>query len=129
MAGWARPVRIAANSSRACSTALFILCSASWTMSGIIESLSVGRPSGVDGRSDLLTLHHAQDVSLHPKVEEDHRQVVVAGQADRGGIGNLEVAGEVFVVGEVIEAGGVRVLPGIGVVHTVGALLAHQQHV
>src|SRR5687768_14035900 len=140
MLGWARPARIAANSSRVASTDLAIFWSASLRTS-LITCLLLGGCSYVDEscgpvragsavaahqRANLLTLHGPGDRAGGGQVEEHHRHVVVARQADGGGVGDLEVAGEVLVVAEVVELDGVGVVLGVGVVDPVDTLLAHQ---
>src|SRR6185503_795074 len=118
--GCARPVRIAAKSSFATSTVLAIFCSASRRASSITTFLaSSGRigaagltspvsndPSGTpcyarllppgDDSTDLLAVDHPGDVALL-ETEDDDRQGVVAGQADRGGVGDPEPAGQEVV--------------------------------
>src|SRR3954462_2007741 len=100
MLGCARPARIAANSSRAASTDLSILPSASWRMSSITTaplSCSVGScgrcvvlgragscwSAGADERANPLTLHSPQDVALGLHPEHDHGQLVLAAQRER----------------------------------------------
>src|SRR3712207_4878362 len=115
MAGWARPVRIAENSSLAYSIALAILVSASRMMSAItvrapsacgspgVRAGSGAARSGVDRGTDLLTRADPHDRAVGVEVEEDHGQLVVPGHADGGGVGDLEVPREVVVVGELVE--------------------------
>src|SRR5699024_1486798 len=134
MAGWARPVRMAAKSSCACSTVAFIFDSASaviWAITVIpsrvvmacistgISEETTGRahgtpaPASVRGGRGRNPLGESADrgadgfpgdrpgnVALGVEVEEDHPQLVVAGQADGGGVGDLEVAAEVLVEAE-----------------------------
>src|SRR5215213_1968459 len=88
MLGWARPARIAANSSRAASTDLSILASASLRMSSITTEplvLPVAKcwSAGADERANPLTLHHSQDVALGLHAEDDHGQLVLAAQRER----------------------------------------------
>src|SRR5919112_2091510 len=103
MLGCARPARIAANSSRVASTDLSILPSASLRMSLITESpgcscvLAAGGSGATsvarERRADLLTRDRPGDGARLGEVEDDHVEVVVAGQADRGRVGDLEPAG------------------------------------
>src|SRR3982751_6337111 len=89
MLGWARPARIAANSSRVASTDLSILPSASLRMSLITGAPScvrwvlACRSAGGDERANLLTLHDAQDVALGLHAEHDHRQLVLTAERER----------------------------------------------
>src|SRR3954451_6023844 len=109
MLGCARPARIAANSSRAASTDLSILSSASWRMSSITTaplSCSVGScglSAGADEGANPLTLHCPQDVArgLHP--EHDHGQLVLAAQRERGLVHDPQAAGDRLVVGQLVE--------------------------
>src|SRR4051794_2910332 len=89
-----------------------------------------GRGSGVPRhrRTDLLTHDDPGYVALLGEVEDDHLDVVVAAEADRRRIGDLEPPGEELVVRQMVELDRVRVELGVGVVHTVDALLAHQDH-
>src|ERR671921_2594596 len=109
MAALARPVRMAAKSSLATSTALSILSSASRRVSSITATPcasgrrpggrlriptrgprpgSPTRPSsaGDDPRADPLTPDGARDVAIALHAEHDHRQVVVHAEAERGGV-------------------------------------------
>src|SRR3954451_4615874 len=165
--GCARPVRIAAKSSFATSTALAIFCSASrraWSITTFLASSGPPRrgqsyptnaglpdighlpvstdpsatrselaaagparllPAGDDG-ADLLAVHDPGDVALLESEDHD-RQRVVAGQADRGRVGDPEPPGQEVVVRQLVELHRVRVLLRVGVVDAVHALLAHQQ--
>src|SRR3712207_5501895 len=118
---------MAAKSSRVTSTALLIFCSASdrvWLMTMRSRLLS-GRSDGGGGdgagdrRADPLTRDDARDRARLGQVEDHHLDVVVAAQADRGGVGGLQVAGEELVVGELVELDGVGVDLGVRVVHAV----------
>src|SRR5690349_13513235 len=111
MLGWARPARIAANSSRAASTDLSILSSASWRMSSITllpcPAASGGRWSAsADERANPLTLHCSQDVPLGRHAEDDHGELVLAAQRERGLVHDPQVAGDRLVVGELVELRG-----------------------
>src|SRR3954449_4678231 len=110
MEGLARPVRIAAKSSRVTSTAFFILLSASlrvWLITAAPRGLCVlvdGAlvvDSGVPGdrRADLLTRHDPPDVAVLGEVEHHHGHVVVTTEADRGAVGHLQTPGQELVVG------------------------------
>ena len=79
-----------------------------------------------DRGADLLTRDDPGDVPLVGEVEDDHVDVVVAGQARRRGIGDLEAAVEELVVGQVVELDRLGVVLRVGVVDAVDALLAHQ---
>src|SRR5687768_7237480 len=116
---------MAANSSLVYSTAFAILISASRRMSAITAVLL---SLGVDDRSDLLTRHHADDGAVGVQAKKDQWELVVARHADRGRVGHLEVARQVLVIGQLVELDGVRVLTGIGRIHPINTLLAHQQH-
>src|SRR4051812_207462 len=108
MEGLARPVRIAAKSSRVTSTAFFILLSASlrvWLITAaprVCVSFGSTAGSGVPGdrRADLLTRDDPCDVPVLGEVEHDHRHVVVAAEADRRAVGDLQAAGQELVVGQ-----------------------------
>ena len=84
--------------------------------------------SGVDGRPDLLTRDNGDDGAWGVQAEEDHRQRIVARHADRGGVGDLEVPGQILVVAEMVELDRLGMGLRIGVVDAVHPLLAHQQH-
>src|SRR6185312_2404715 len=108
MAGCARPVRIAANSSRVCSTAFSILVSASrrvWsiTMLSPFRRVWWSLLGGVDQCSDLLTAEHAGDVALALHAEHDHGQFVLHAQGERGGVDDLEPEAERLVEGDLVE--------------------------
>src|SRR3954463_6161147 len=116
MLGWARPARIAANSSRAASTDLSILPSASLRMSSITSaplSCSVGPrgrwSAGADERANPLTLHGPEDVPLGGHAEHDHRQLVLAAERERRLVHDPQVTGDRLVVGELVELRGGRV--------------------
>src|SRR6187397_2936367 len=87
---------MAANSSRATSTALDIFWSASLRVSLINASLLVrlpGRRTGgtdADERADLFTLHDPEDVPFRLHPENDHRQVILHAQGERGRVGDLQ---------------------------------------
>src|SRR3954452_4508848 len=136
MLGWARPARMAANSSRAASTDLSILPSASWRMSSITNApLScsvrvVGRWSaGADERANLLTLHSAQDVPLLLHPEHDHGQLVLAAEGERRLVHDPQVAGDRLVVGEGVELRRGRVEVGVGAVDPVDPALGDEYDV
>src|SRR5215203_1085997 len=128
MPGLARPVRMVPKSSRATETAFSIFSSASKSVSSItlvsvfcrVRSLvalrtPVGRRGrrrsgvGADHRADLLTVDRAGDVALLGQVEDDDREVVVAAEADRRGVGDFEPPCEELVVGQGVEADCCRV--------------------
>ncbi|MPM16582.1 hypothetical protein SDC9_62963 [bioreactor metagenome] len=94
-------------------------------------STAMGRRgvSLVDNSTDRFAVDDPHDVALGVEVEEDHRQVVVPGEADRGGVGHLQVAGEVLVVRQGVEPLGARIRLRVAVVHPVDAHLAHQQRI
>src|SRR5690349_20766621 len=128
MLGCARPARIAANSSRAASTDLSILPSASWRMSSITllpcPARSGGRWSaGADERANPLTLHGPQDVALGRHPEDDHRQLVLAAERERGLVHDPQLSGDRLVVGQLVELGGRRVDVRVGAVDAVDAAL------
>src|SRR4029453_6331018 len=114
---------MAANSSLVYSTAFAILISASRRMSAITAS-----SLGVDYRSDLLTRHHADDCAVGVEAEKDHRQLVIAGHADRRRVRDLEVLRQVLVISQLVELDGIRMRTRIGRIHPIHALLPHQQH-
>src|SRR5689334_15832805 len=102
MAGVARPVRIAANSSLACSTALSIFSSASKRVSSITGSSrllavsvvrdgwapSVGCGSGGDQGADLFAADRTDDGVVALSAEDEHRQVVFLAETERGLVGD-----------------------------------------
>src|SRR5918912_1090645 len=102
IAGVARPVRIAPNSSLACSTALSIFSSASKRISSItcsVASLLVlmllagggcGAASRGDQGTDLLAAHGADDRVVALGAEDEHRQVVLLAQAERRLVGDAQ---------------------------------------
>src|ERR671921_885045 len=97
IAALARPVRIAANCSLACSTARSIFSSASRRVSsitGVVASFNSHygpcplalrlRSAGGDQCSDLLPADGAHDGLGALRGEHDHRQLVVVAEAERG---------------------------------------------
>src|SRR5580700_5334160 len=147
MAGWARPVRMTANSSLATVTALSIFSSASKSVSSImfgsvyfqcLWSLAVfaaclrservlrvlSGAGAADQRADLLAADGPDHVPLAHEREHHDRQSVVHAQADRRGIHYLQLAAEVLAVVESVEARRVRRGVGIRVIDPVdlGAL-------
>src|SRR3954454_1451661 len=141
MAAEARPVRIAANSSLACSTALSIFSSASKRVSSITEhsllpagsGLSVVRWwmgwSGGDQRADLLAGQGADDRVVPLGAEDEHRQVVLLAQAVRGRVGHAQTLLDHFGERDRVELAGSRVGARIGGVDAVDAVLAHQHDI
>src|SRR3954453_18677961 len=138
IAGVARPVRIAANSSLACSTALSIFSSASKRVSSITAKVassaqmvllrcggSARKASGGDQGTDLLAAHGADDgvVTLGP--EDQHGQIVLLAQAEGGLVGHsqalLQDAGE----GDLLDLPRGRSGTRVGRLHAVHAVLAH----
>src|SRR5215218_701922 len=124
MLGLARPVRIDPKSSPATETAFSIFSSASKSVSSItfisrwVAGACRGRAgSGVraDDRADLLTVHGTGDVALFGQVEDHDRHPVVAAEADRGGVRDLEPTGQELVVGDRVEAHRRRVGLRVGV--------------
>src|SRR5689334_5020586 len=94
----ARPVRIAANSSLACSIARSIFSSASRRASSITWSVAsfdwrlVAASAGRDQRSDLLTADRPHDGLATLGGEHHHGQLVVHAQAERGRVDHPQVA-------------------------------------
>src|SRR5581483_6292328 len=102
IAGVARPVRIVANSSLANSTARSIFSSASKSASSITFSTPIRGIRLLSGRSfdwrrsvrllggdqgaDLLAGDRADDGVRALGAEDEHGQLVVQGQAQRGGV-------------------------------------------
>src|SRR3954451_5964451 len=138
IAGLARPARMAENSSRVASTDLSILPSASLRMSLITgpslrwsRRLLVGRACrdpqgsvGGDERTDLLTLHDAQDVAPLLHAEHDQRQLVLHAEREGRGVGDPEVGLQRLLEGQrvVLRDGGVDL--GVAAVDAVHPLLA-----
>src|ERR1700759_4077252 len=139
MLGWARPVRITPNSSLATATALSIVSSVSRRVSSIISApMTAGSSSrahvirvnvrlpvrSADQGADFFAVDGPDHVALPHQGEHHDRQAVVHGQADRGGVHDLQAAGQHLAVIDLVEALGVRVLARVGVVHPVdrGAL-------
>ena len=85
-----------------------------------------GAVAGADERADLLTLHDSQDVALGLHAEDDHRQVVLHAQRERGRVGHLEALLEGLVEGELVVLDRVVVGARVGAVDAVDPVLAHQ---
>src|SRR5690348_16857418 len=95
IAGVARPVRIVAKSSFACSTARSIFSSASRRVSSITLVLllrsrlarrgntQLPRSRGGDQRTDSLTVDGSGEGVLAFRAEDQHRKLVVAAQSER----------------------------------------------
>src|SRR2546423_342610 len=131
MAGVARPVRIVANSSLANSTARSIFSSASKSVSSITCSVASFRRRrdwlfGGDQRADLLTAHRADDRVLTLGTEDQHGQLVVPAQAQRGRVDHPQPFAQRLLEGELVQLHRVRVGPEIGRVQPVHPVLAHQ---
>ncbi|MPM98202.1 hypothetical protein SDC9_145386 [bioreactor metagenome] len=86
-----------------------------------------GADSGVHPRADAFAGDGTSDIGLVIEPEEEHIEIVVAGQADRGGVGHFQALGEELIVGELIVAIGLRMGVGVAVIDRVDAVLAHQQ--
>src|SRR5919107_6378450 len=130
MAGFARPVRMAANSSLATSTALSIFSSASRRVSSITAAPcgsgggrwaaqdsdarswpgSPARPTSArdDPRADPLTPDGAGDVAITLHAEDHHRQVVLHAEAEGGGVHHAQAAPDRVREGHGLEQAGVR---------------------
>src|SRR5689334_8457787 len=101
IAGVARPVRMAANSSLACSTALSIFSSASKRVSSITGSSRLlagfggagcgdvrgSASSRGDQGADLLAGTRAHDGVVAVRAEDQHRKLVLLAEAERGLVG------------------------------------------
>src|SRR3954453_19514995 len=102
IAGVARPVRIAANSSLACSTALSIFSSASKRVSSITGSsrllLFLKSLCGDQG-ADLVAADGTDDGVVPLGAEDQHGQVVLLAEAEGGLVGHLEPAPEQLLEG------------------------------
>src|SRR4051794_8010873 len=115
MAGLARPVRMAAKSSLATSTALSIFSSASRRVSSITAApCASGRPNaaqdtdqrsrprvasrpssaGDDPRADPLTPNGAGDVAVALHAEDHHREPVLHAEAEGGGVHHAQAAAQ-----------------------------------
>src|SRR6187200_1077977 len=129
MLGFARPARIAANSSRVTSTALSIFWSASRSV-WLIVTASPRWWSGVsaDQRPDLLTLHDLEDVALGLHPEHDHRQLVLPAQGEGGLVHDPQALADGLVVRHPVELDRGGVLARVGGVDPVDAVLGHQDH-
>src|SRR6476646_715278 len=121
----ARPVRTVANPDRACSTDLTIL---SWAP--LISSSAVAIASALlltcrDERADLLAVHDARDVALG-ELEDVDRRAVVHAERQRRRVHHLQPALDRVEVGELGKEGRLRIGVGVTVVHTLDAVLAHE---
>src|SRR3954453_3635162 len=136
-AGVARPVRMAAKSSLATSTAFSIFSSASRRVSSITVAPSSRRrrrrpswtarraPStGCHERADPLTPDRARHVPLTLHPEHDHGQLVVHAQAEGRRVDDLQALAQRLAVGDLLELAGAGVSAGVGRVDAVDAVLA-----
>ena len=80
-------------------------------------------------RPDLLTLHGAKDRTLVGHPEDDHRQLVLAAQRERGLVHDLQPARDGLVVGQLVELGRLGVLLGVRGVDPVDPRLVVEHHV
>src|SRR3954468_10180434 len=107
IAGVARPVRITANSSLACSIARSIFSSASKSASSITCSVAslgvrpaVRKSGGGDQGTDLLAAHRLDDRVFPLGTEDQHRQPVVHAQAERGRVDHPQTLAQRLLEGD-----------------------------
>src|SRR3990170_4879229 len=106
MLGWARPARMAANSSRVASTDLSIFWSASLRMS-LITAYSlcpgVDGAASADQRADLLTCDDLRDRALLLGAEDDQRQLVLHAQGEGRRVGGFQVLHQHVLIADRVE--------------------------
>src|SRR5688572_33110961 len=125
MAALARPVRIAANSSRAWAMAPSIFSSASRRVSSITLAPSCrDRSAGGDQCPDLLTTDGLDDGVLPLRAEDQHGQAVVHAEAERGRVGDPQPLPERFAEGDGVDLTGGRVDARVGGLAAVDAVRA-----
>jgi len=69
-----------------------------------------------------LTADRSRDITFNEKVENQDRQVVIAAQANRGRVGDLEITGQDIVIGQARESARLWIASRIAVVHAVNGL-------
>ena len=72
-----------------------------------------------DQGSDFLAGNYSPDIPMFIQIENDHGQIVVFAQADRGGVHYLETKFDDFHVGNLLEHRSVFDEEGIGIIDTI----------
>src|SRR5262245_21321736 len=110
-AGLARPVRTLANSTWACSTALFIFSPVSASTMSVSSLIGIppGPASPNQGTHAFPAGEDPPDVARLEEVEHDDRQRAVHAERDRRGVHHPQPPVEDVHVGDVLELGRVGV--------------------